>query len=119
MCPWCCLQVENSSTEELARSSLTFVPQPSDDGAIVLCMATNPELRTDKKFVDDRKMTDSLILSVVCEYQPSWTPVILGAAPYCSTLYDLSFTTNKILWTLFLKGRVVSCRTKNPITFSL
>lgn len=70
-------RVENTSTEELVRSTLTFVPQPSDDGAVILCMAINPELRTDKKFNDDRKMTDNMTLNVV---YPPIVSLKLGAS---------------------------------------
>ncbi|KAK3926158.1 Kin of IRRE-like protein 2 [Frankliniella fusca] len=55
-------RVENTTTEEVARSILTFVPQPSDDGAVIICVANNPELQSR---TDDRKMTDNITLNVV------------------------------------------------------
>lgn len=60
------LQVENISTEDFVRSILTFAPQPSDDGAIIICVASNPELRPEKKLADDKKYTDNITLNVVC-----------------------------------------------------
>ncbi|KAE8751592.1 hypothetical protein FOCC_FOCC001839 [Frankliniella occidentalis] len=55
-------RVENTTTEEVARSILTFVPQPSDDGAVIVCVANNPELRSR---TDDRKLIDNITLNVV------------------------------------------------------
>lgn len=54
-------QVTSHSNETWTVSTLVFNPSPTDNGAMVKCVAANPSLPT--KTIDDH-----LQLNVVCEY---------------------------------------------------